>query len=82
MAHIAGKIFISGIVARFTIRILFQGVSKDDTLQILNQGFLVLAGQLLHISKVDACALTDTQRQRLAGGFHALGRAGGADGAL
>ena len=82
MAHIAGKIFIGGIVARFTIRILFQGVGKDNSLQILNQGFLVLACQLLHISKVDACALTDTQRQRLAGGFHALGRAGSPDGAL
>ena len=82
MAHIAGKIFINGIVARFAIRILFQGIGKDNSLQILNQGFLVLAGQLLHISKVDARALTDTQRQCLTGCFHALGRAGGADGAL
>ena len=82
VAHIAGKIFIGGIVARFTIRILFQGVGKDNTLQVVHQCVLVLADQLLHIPKVDARALTDTQRQRLAGGFHALGRAGGADGAL
>ena len=82
MTHIAGKIFISGIVARFAIRILFQGVSKYNALQILYQRFLVLAGQLLHIPKVDARALTDTQRQRLACGFYTLGRAGGADGAL
>ena len=82
VAHIAGKIFISGIVARFAIRVLFQGVGKDNALQVVHQCIFVLAGQLLHIPKVDACALTDTQCQRLAGGFHALGRAGGADGAL
>ena len=82
VAHIAGKIFIGGIVARFTIRILFQGVGKDNTLQVVHQCVLVLANQLLHIPKVDARALTDTQRQRLAGGFHALGRAGSPDGAL
>ena len=82
VADIAGKIFISGIVARITIRIFFQGVGKDNALQVVHQCIFVLAGQLLHIPKVDARALTDTQRQRLAGGFHALGRAGGADGAL
>ena len=82
MADIAGKIFIGGIVARFTIRILFQGVGKDNALQVVHQCIFVLAGQLLHIPKVDARALTDTQRQRLAGGFHALGRAGSPDGAL
>ena len=82
MAHIAGKIFIGGIIARFAIRILFQGVGKDNALQILNQCFFVLAGQLLHIPKVDACALTDTQRQRLAGGFHTLSWAGSANGAF
>ena len=82
MAHIAGKIFIGGIVARFAACVLFQGVGKDNALQVVHQCIFVLAGQLLHIPKVDACALTDTQRQRLAGGFHALGRAGGPDGAL
>ena len=82
VAHIAGKIFISGIVARFAIRILFQGIGKDNALQVVHQCIFVLAGQLLHIPKVDASPLTDTQRQCLAGGFHALGRAGGADGAL
>ena len=82
VADIAGKIFISSIVARFTIRNFFQGVGKDNTLQILNQCFFVLTGQLLHIPKVDARALTDTQRQSFTGGFHALGRAGSADGAL
>ena len=32
VAHIAGKIFIGGIVARFTACVLFQRVSKDNAL--------------------------------------------------